>query len=154
MVTNKQAIYMGSDHAGFAMKRWLVEELRKANPSLVFHDLGTQSESSCDYPDFAKIVAEKVIETGSRGILVCGTGTGMSIAANKVKGIRAAVAYHTTSARLSREHNDANILCLGSRLIGQEVALDACRIWLNTEFAGGRHQQRIEKVRKLEEGSC
>ncbi len=145
--------YFGSDHAGYSLKKTLIETLKKEFPQFTFEDCGTHSESSCDYPDFAAKVAHKVVEHSTRGILICGSGLGMSIAANKVFGIRAAEVWDVTSARLSREHNNANIACLGSRLVGPETALETCRTWLKTEFLGGRHQGRIDKITALER-SC
>ena len=110
-------------------------------------DEGTYSKESCDYPEFARKVANLVAEKkADKGILICGSGIGMSIAANKVKGIRAALCSETTSARLSREHNNSNILCLGQRLIGETMAFEIVETWLNTEFAGGRHQHRIDII--------
>src|SRR5687767_8434655 len=111
-----QKIFVGSDHAGISLKKPLLEGLRKALPQLQFEDLGCHSEESVDYPDFAEQVGRKVAETKGRGILVCGSGLGMCIAANKVNGVRAASAWDATSARLARQHNDANVICLGARL--------------------------------------
>ncbi len=148
MASNK--VFIGSDHAGLPLKAVLVPQLKEAFPSLDFHDLGTHDGSSCDYPDFAQKVAESVVKEEARGILVCGSGIGMSIAANKVHGIRAAMAWDATSARLSRQHNDSNIVCMGARLLGVEVALEAAKTWLKTEFEGGRHQRRVDLIHKLE----
>jgi ribose 5-phosphate isomerase B len=145
-----QKIYVGCDHAGIALKKPLLEGLRKALPHLQFEDLGCHSEESVDYPNYAEQVGRKVAETKGRGILVCGSGLGMCIAANKVNGVRAASAWDATSARLSRQHNDANIVCLGARLTGPEVALEAVKVWLTTEFEGGRHQRRVDLISKLE----
>lgn len=146
-------IYVGSDHAGFLMKRSLLDLLGKEFSEFVFEDCGCYDEKPADYPLYAKIVADKVVQTSSCGLLLCGTGAGMAMAANKVKGIRAAQAWDTTSARLSRQHNDANILCLGARLIGLEVGLDVVRIWLKTGFLGARHLKRVEEITKLEDVS-
>jgi RpiB/LacA/LacB family sugar-phosphate isomerase len=147
-------IYFGCDHAGFPMKKPLLDALRTEFPQLIFEDCGTLDESSVDYPDFAKAVAMKVVAESARGILVCGSGAGMAMAANKVAGIRASQAWDATSARLCRQHNDANVLCFGARLVGLEVALDIVRVWLNTEFLGGRHQRRIDKIKMLEGGTA
>jgi ribose 5-phosphate isomerase B len=140
-------VFIGADHAGLPLKKALVEQLKK---EFDLEDLGTYSEDSVHYPDFAKKVAERVANEKARGILVCGSGIGMSIAANKVPGIRAAMAWDVTSARLSRQHNDSNIVCMGARLIGPEVALEAARTWLTTEFQGGRHQVRIDLIGDME----
>ena len=148
-MSEKQKIFLGCDHAGFSMKKALLHQLSKEFPDLKFDDVGTHSEESADYPKFAGDVAGKVT-AGGRGILVCGTGIGMSIAANKVKGIRAVVAWDVTSARLSRQHNDTNVLCLGARLVGPEVALETARVWLSTEFQGGRHAKRVDMIHDLE----
>lgn len=146
---DKISVYVGADHAGFSLKATLLPALQKEFPSLKFTDLGCPSEASVDYPDFAKLVAEKVA-AGARGILICGSGLGMCISANKVAGVRATSAWDITSARLSRMHNDSNVVCLGARLTGFQVALDAVKVWLTTEFEGGRHQGRLDKVTQLE----
>ena len=138
-------IAVGSDHGGLEYKEKILEFLK--NKSYETIDEGTYSKESCDYPEFARKVANLVAEKkADRGILICGSGIGMSIAANKVKGIRAALCSETTSARLSREHNNSNILCLGQRLIGETMAFEIVETWLNTEFAGGRHQHRIDII--------
>ena len=138
-------ISIGSDHGGFEYKDVIKNFLTNEGYEVI--DEGTYSKESCDYPEIAKQVAKKV-STGevSRGILICGSGIGMSIAANKVKGIRAALCSETTSARLSREHNNSNVLCMGQRLIGETMAIDIVKTWLNTEFSGGRHQNRIDMI--------
>lgn len=143
-------IFFGSDHAGYGLKKVLLAQLSSQFPDRTFEDCGTQDSTSVDYPVFAKTVAEKVVAQGGRGILVCGSGIGMSIAANKIAGIRAAVAWDVTSARLSRQHNDSNVLCLGERLLGLEVAWEIARVWLTTEFLQGRHVRRIELIREME----
>jgi ribose 5-phosphate isomerase B len=143
-------VFLGADHAGFTLKQALLSQLPPQFAHFVFEDCGTGDTTSVDYPDFARAVAEKVVAQGGRGILVCGSGIGMAIAANKVAGIRAAQAWDATSARLSRQHNDANILCLGERLLGVEVALEAARVWLGTEFLQGRHVRRLDLIRSLE----
>lgn len=138
-------ISIGSDHGGFEYKDVIKNFLTNEGYEVI--DEGTYSKESCDYPEIAKQVAKKV-STGevSRGILICGSGIGMSIAANKVKGIRAALCSETTSARLSREHNNSNVLCMGQRLIGETMAVEIVKVWLNTEFSGGRHQNRIDMI--------
>ena len=149
----KDKVFVGGDHAGYALKKQVLEHLSTAFPQMEFKDCGTDSEQSVDYPDYARKVADAVVKQSARGILICGSGIGVSIAANKVNGIRAALCSDSTSARLSREHNDANILCLGARLVGVEVALDVCRTWLTTAFQSGRHQRRVDLIRKLETGA-
>jgi ribose 5-phosphate isomerase B len=140
---------LGADHAGFELKDALKRVLDELGVS--YDDLGTSTSASVDYPDFAQAVAAGVIEGRfDRGILVCGSGIGMSIAANKVHGIRAAVVTEAESARLSRAHNDANVIALGARLTSEAEAAEIVRTFLNTEFQGGRHAERIEKIRGLE----
>lgn len=145
-------IYVGSDHAGFELKEALREHIKGLGHNVV--DVGTFSAvNKVDYPDTAKDVAEKVRDNaGSRGILICGTGIGISIAANKVKGIRAANVHDITEARLSRMHNDANIVTIGQRTTGSETAKDIVDTFLSTEFEGGRHLARIEKITAIENG--
>jgi ribose 5-phosphate isomerase B len=142
-------IALGADHAGFDLKEKIKGELQRLGHGV--RDLGTDSDESVDYPDYAARVCRLV--TGGqagRGILVCGTGVGMSVAANKLPGIRAANVCSEAAARLSREHNDANVLTLGARLLDEHQALGIVRVWLETGFLGGRHQQRIEKIAELE----
>lgn len=143
-------LFVGSDHAGFSLKKNLLSQLAAEFPDWKVEDRGTQDTSSVDYPVFAKRVADKVIAHQARGILVCGSGIGMGIAANKVAGVRASVAWDVTSARLSREHNNSNILCLGERLLGAEVAREILRVWLTTEFLHGRHIRRMELISEME----
>jgi len=142
-------VALGCDHGGFALK----EEIKKTlnEQGIEFKDFGTHTTTSCDYPDIALPVA-KAVSGGEfdRGILICGTGIGIGIAANKVKGIRAALCHDTFSARASREHNNANILTMGERVIGRGLALDIVDVWLKTEFSGGRHQRRVDKISALE----
>lgn len=141
---NKKII-IGSDHAGFKLKNTILEYL-KSNNYDVF-DIGCYNEKSVDYPVIAKDAAKKLINNEfEKGILICGTGVGMSIAANKVKGIRAVVCSDTTSAKYSRLHNNTNILCFGARIIGEELAKDICNIWLNTDFEGERHKKRVDML--------
>ena len=142
-------IGLASDHGGFELKEAVKAFLKSIGAEPI--DLGTFSEDSVDYPEFAAQVAEKV-STGrfERGILICGTGIGMSIAANKFRGIRAALVNDLYSSRFSREHTDANILVMGGRIVGKDVAKEIVRIWLETPFAGGRHQRRLQKIEALE----
>jgi ribose 5-phosphate isomerase B len=142
-------IALGSDHAGFELK----EDLRAYLAELEIEalDLGTYSEDSTDYPDVAAKVAEKVARGEvERGLLICGTGIGMSIVANRFAGVRAALCHDLYTARISREHNDANILALGGRLIGKGLAREILKVWLESEFQGGRHERRIRKIAALE----
>ena len=141
---------LGSDHGGFQLKEEIKELL--IGDGIEFRDFGCYSEESCDYPDIAKEVA-LAIKTGEYdfGLLFCGTGIGMSIAANKVPGIRAACCSDSFSAKYTRMHNDSNILCLGARVVGAGLASELVSIFLNTSFEGGRHQRRIEKISALEE---
>lgn len=138
-------IALGCDHGGLELKKELLPLLERAGHSIV--DFGTFTEDSVDYPDFADQVCAALKENRcARGILICGTGIGMSIAANRHRHIRAALCHEAFTARMSREHNDANILCLGARVLGIAIALDIVRIWLETEFVGGRHLRRINKM--------
>ena len=140
-----QKIVIASDHGGYNLKNQIKEYLENNSYDVV--DYGCYSAESCDYPVYAKKVAETVSNDNNiKGILVCGTGIGMSIAANKVKNIRASLCSDTFSARMTRMHNDSNILCLGERVTGTGLALDIVNIWLNTEFEGGRHQNRINMI--------
>ena len=142
-------VALGADHAGFELKNTLKKVLDELG--VTYDDLGTNASDSVDYPDFAQAVAEGVVDGRfDRGILVCGSGIGMSIAANKVQGIRAAVVTEAESARLSRAHNDANIIALGARLTSEADAATIVRTFLATEFQGGRHAERVAKIRGLE----
>ena len=137
-------ILIGSDHGGYKLKQEIIKYLNELGHAV--EDCGSYSEESCDYPDIAQDVAKKVLLTGKRAILICGTGIGMSIAANRFKGIRASHCTDTFTARMTRMHNDSNILCLGERITGTGLALDIVEIWLNTDFQGGRHERRISKL--------
>lgn len=138
-------IAIGSDHAGFAYKRELVELLKTAGHDV--KDLGTDSETSVDYPDFIRPVAEAVVRGEvERGIVLGGSGNGEAIVANKVKGVRCAYCFDVTTARLGREHNDANVISIGQRVVGLETAKDIVRVFLSTPFEGGRHSLRIAKI--------
>jgi len=142
-------IAIAADHAGFVLKEELRHKLMRDGHEVV--DFGTDSEESCDYPDFAQSVARDVAQGRSdRGILVCGTGIGMAMAANKVTGVRAAPAQYDEEVRLSRAHNDANILTLGARFVAPERATQMVDIFLDTEFQGGRHSRRLAKIAKME----
>jgi ribose 5-phosphate isomerase B len=146
----KPRIALGADHAGFHLKE-IVKKFLSEN-GYVWDDMGTSSEESVDYPDFARAVAERV-SSGSDdlGILACGTGIGMAIAADKVPGVRAANAFDETTARLAREHNDANVLALGARIVEDSRALELVRIFLASHFLGGRHQRRIDKISEMDQ---
>lgn len=140
---------IGSDHGGVNLKRAINGLLEKRG--MKYRDFGTFDTGSIDYPDIAKQVAEAVARgEAEKGILICGTGIGMSIAANKVKGIRAAHVTDTYSARMTREHNNANIICLGERVTGVDLALEIVNAYLDAEFQGGRHQARVDKITLLE----
>ncbi len=138
-------ICISSDHAGFKLKESIKDFLINKNISII--DLGPMNENSVDYPDYAKKISNRIKSKRSDvGILVCGSGTGMAISANKAKGIRAAVCYNLKSTRLSRQHNDANIIAIGSRLTKRNTALQLVSIFLGTKFEGGRHLRRIKKI--------
>ena len=142
-------IAIGSDHAGFRLKEIVKNFLKTKN--IEVEDFGTYTEESVDYPDYAFKVGEAVARKDfDFGILICGSGIGMSIAANKVKGIRAALCNDLYSAHVSREHNNANILCMGGRVIGEEVAKEIVSVWLNAKFEGGRHERRVNKITDYE----
>ena len=144
-----EVIPIGSDHAGYQLKERMVEELRELGYEP--HDLGTYSPESTDYPDFAHKVASAVEQHhASRGVLLCGSGLGMSYAANRHRGVRAAVAWNPEIAKLAREHNDANILCLPSRFVGPQKAQLMLRAFLKTSFGGGRHSRRVGKIKTLD----
>jgi len=141
--------YVGSDHAGFRVKSLVCNYLSFKGYEVV--DLGPENNKRVDYPDFAKKVAESVVaDEGSFGILICGTGIGMSIAANKVKGARAAHCNDFYTAQMARAHNDANILCFGERVSGEGVIESMLEAFINTEFEGGRHKNRIAKIASIE----
>ncbi len=145
-------IAIGCDHAGYRLKGEVMSFIDKLGHQAV--DFGTDSEASVDYPDFAAKAARAVSQgNADLGILICGTGLGMAIAANKVRGVRAVTCGDTFSARASREHNNANVLCLGARVTGGGLALDIVRTWLEAEFQGGRHERRVSKIMDLEPGA-
>ncbi|HEG2581361.1 TPA: ribose 5-phosphate isomerase B [Campylobacter lari] len=139
----REKIYIASDHAGFVLKQEIINFLQEKN--IGFEDLGPFSEDRCDYPDYAHLLSSKINEN-SFGILVCGSGIGMSIAANRHTNIRCALCNEPLSARLSREHNDANVLALGARLTGVDMAFEIISNFINTSFSGGRHCVRISKI--------
>jgi ribose 5-phosphate isomerase B len=142
-------IAIAADHAGFSLKEKLRQKLAQDGHEVV--DFGTESEASCDYPDFAQPVGREVAQGRSdRGILVCSTGIGMAMAANKIDGIRAAPAQSDDEVKFTREHNDANVLTLGAKYLDENRALDLIHIFLSTEFAGGRHARRVAKIKQLE----
>ncbi|HEX3015230.1 MAG TPA: ribose 5-phosphate isomerase B [Desulfobacteria bacterium] len=146
-------IALGSDHGGFRLKNEIKQVF--SSRGLTFTDLGTFSTDSVDYPDFALAVAEEVASGRcSLGIICCGTGIGVSIVANKVPGVRAAVCHDPYSARMAREHNDANVLTLGERVTGVGLAMDIVEAFLSAAFAGGRHAARVEKIRQIETKYC
>ena len=141
-------IAIGSDHAGLELKGEVIKYLEEKN--IAYEDVGTYTKDSCNYPEFAEKVA-RAVQSGKaeKGILVCGTGLGMSYAANKVKGIRAACLSDCASARLARQHNDANVVCFGQNIVGKALALDIVEIFLNTAFEGGRHEKRIAMIDEI-----
>lgn len=142
---SKQQIGVASDHAGLELKRALVSELERRGLSV--RDFGTHTSDSCDYPDFAQAVS-RALESGeiAQAVLVCGTGVGMSIAANRNRAARAVVCSEPLSARMARKHNDANVLCLGARVIGVGSAIDILDAFLSADFEGGRHAGRVAKI--------
>ena len=140
----KIIIAIGNDHAGTDLKRRIIA---KFNDNFDFIDCGTDGEDSVDYPDYSKRVCDAILQKKAEfGILICGTGIGMYIAANRNKGIRGGLCFNSLMARLTRQHNNANILCLGARIIGLDLAFDCVRSFLETSFEGGRHLKRIEKL--------
>ena len=145
-------IVVGSDHAGLKLKTELVSYLKTLD-GVELSDLGTHTSDSCDYPDYARPVALAVANgEADWGLLVCGTGVGMSMAANKVAGVRAAVISDTFSAAATRQHNDANVLCMSADMLGQTLLKRIVDTWMETPFDGGRHQRRIEKIGAIEKG--
>ncbi len=142
-------IGIGSDHGGYELKEHVIDYFKEQGIQYV--DYGTNSEESVDYPDYGRKVGEAIRKKEvDRGIVICGTGIGISLAANKVKGIRCALCGDTYSARMSREHNNANALALGGRVLGRDLALEIVSIWLKTDFAGGRHERRVNKINEIE----
>ena len=144
-------IALGADHAGYAVKDRIKEILQKQGYEVI--DFGAHAADSVDYPDYARQVAQSVSQAESdRGVLVCGTGIGMAITANKFRGIRAATCNDTYTARMAAEHTDANVLCVGARVVDGDHAIAIVKEWLKTRFGGGRHQRRIDKIAELERG--
>lgn len=142
-------VALASDHAGVDLKGDLSEEIKKQGHEVL--DFGPATTTSVDYPDFAVKVAQAIAERrATLGVLICGTGIGMSITANKVDGVRAALCHTELEARMSRMHNDANVLCLGQRVIGVGLAIEILKAFLGASFEGGRHAGRVEKIRQLE----
>jgi ribose 5-phosphate isomerase B len=142
-------IAVGSDHRGFVIKQKVIELLRRLEHEVI--DAGPLNQESVDYPDVASVVAQKVsAHEVDRGILICGTGIGMSIAANKFAGVRAAPCHDDLTAEMSRRHNDLNVLCLSADMLGERLIDRMVEIWIKTEFEGGRHARRIEKIGELE----
>ena len=147
--TQKLNIALGCDHAAVALKDFLKSCF---SDRIQWIDCGTHSDSRVDYPDYAKEVASVILSKKAKaGVLVCGTGIGMSIAANKVKGIRAALVHDMFSARATRQHNNSNVLAMGERVIGPSLGREIAKVWLETEFEGDRHNRRIEKIHSYEE---
>ncbi len=142
-------IVIGCDHAGYELKLKVIEHLKAQGVEL--EDVGTHSTASCDYPDFADALCKKITSGEyERGILICGTGIGMSMAANKHSGIRAACCSDTFSARLTRQHNDANVLCFGARVVGEGLAYDLCDLFISTDYEGGKHARRVAMIDALD----
>jgi len=142
-------IALGCDHGGFALKQAVKKFLDEKG--LEYKDYGTYTEESCDYPSYGEAVAKAIVNGEcDRGILICGTGIGISLAANKVKGIRAALCHNEFTAQMCREHNNAQILAMGARVLEEDMALRIVDIFLNTEFAGGRHETRVNKLMEIE----
>lgn len=140
---------IGCDHGGYELKQEVIKHLEERG--VPYKDYGTFSTESVDYPDYALKVCEAITSgEAERGILICGTGIGMSMAANKVKGIRAAVCHDTFSAEFTRRHNDANVLCMGGRVVGPGLACKVVDAYLDNEFEGGRHQRRVDKITEIE----
>ncbi len=142
-------IYISSDHGGYNLKGYVKKYVSESGYEI--EDLGTNSEESVDYPDYAEKLCKKVFENKAKGILICGTGIGMSMSANKMKGIRAALCGNEYLAKMSRRHNNSNVLCLGGRVIGEELACNIVKVWLETDFSKEeRHHKRVGKINKLD----
>ncbi len=143
-------IAIASDHAGIRLKKIVKEFLDEK--SMKYEDYGTDSAESVDYPDFAEKISREILRGNiERGILICGTGIGMSIVANKFPGIRAALCNDLFTAKMSRMHNDANVLVIGGRIVGDDLAKEIVKVWFDTKFEGGRHLRRLEKIKNIEE---
>ena len=143
-------VVVGSDHAGYKLKQYLKDRLTAWGHDV--EDVGTHSVDSCDYPVFGTAVGKRVVELGegARGVAVCGSGIGISIAANRIGGVRAALVSEPTAAKLSRQHNDANVLSMGGRIVAFALADEIAALWLETQFEGGRHQRRIDQISAVE----
>ena len=151
-MSNNKKFYIATDHAGYALKAYVKDFVQKLGHEII--DLGPDSADRVDYPDFAKKCTHAVLEDkGSLGILICGTGIGISIAANKVSGIRAALCHDTYTAKLTRQHNDANILCFGERVVGKGVIEEMIEVFASTQFEGGRHAGRVAKIESCSLGA-
>lgn len=149
MIQKGSKIAIGSDHAGYDMKEAIKDQLQADGYDVI--DMGTHDKNSSDYPDFAAAVAHAVAQGQAPvGIIVCSTGIGVSMTANKVHGIRAALVHHAYEAEMTRRHNDANVLCLGANITGPAIALNAVKAFLATDFEGGRHQRRVDKMMAIE----
>lgn len=144
-------LIIGSDHGAVELKEEVKNLLKEEFPEVEVEDVGTHGTTSVDYPDIAQKVCTPVAEgKADRGIVMCGTGIGISIAANKIEGIRAALCHETYTAKMSRQHNNANVLAMGGRTTGVEIAKEIVRTWMTTEFLGGRHERRVNKIMALE----
>ena len=144
-------IAIGSDHAGKDLKSFIIDFLNLTNHTVLDYGVAADSAGSVDYPDYADIVASEISNNrADRGILICGTGTGMCISANKFPGVRAVVVFDEFTTRMSRAHNDCNVLCLGARTVNHQRAIDFVKIWLSTEFEEGRHRSRVNKIAAIE----
>lgn len=153
MEVNTMKVLIASDHGGVNIRKEIMSLMEEMK--IMYEDLGCECSNSVDYPDYAIPVAEKVANgEADFGILICGTGIGMSIAANKVKGIRCALVHDVFSAIATREHNDSNILAMGERVIGPGLAREIAKVWLTTQFLGNRHEKRIQKITQYEEEYC
>ncbi len=144
-------IAIGNDHRGFFLKKKILQKFSRQFPHLAFVNVGSDSDERVDYPDYASKVAQKISQGEcDRGILICGSGVGMSIAANKFPGVRASLVWDPQVAALTRQHNDSNVLCLSGDLMDEKKAFDIVQVWLETSFEGGRHAIRVEKIQALE----
>jgi len=142
-------IAIGSDHGGFELKEKIKKFFDQNN--IKYHDYGTHSTASVDFPDYAELVCKSILNKEcEKGILICGTGIGMSIAANKFSGINCALCYNIMGAHLAREHNNSNVLALGGRVLGEQLAIEIIKEWLNTSFLGGKYQRRNDLIKKIE----
>lgn len=149
----KEKIFLGADHAGFKLKETIKKELEKL--SYKYDDVGTFSEEPCDYPVLAFKVAQKAAKSNGKGILMCGSGSGETIVANKVRGIRAVNCFNEYTAKMAREHNDANILCMGARILSENEAKKIVKIFLETKFSSeARHRRRVSQIKSMEEKMC